>query len=92
MELRPEAARYAFVYGVALNSAGQTSRAIEVLEETHRRFPDERDPVIALAVFARDAGDTEAAVRWATVLLEIWPGDPEAQALLAELQGRRTTP
>jgi Tfp pilus assembly protein PilF len=87
-ELSPQMARYAFVYGVALNSSGQYERAMAVLEETHRRFPGERDPLIALSAFARDAGDRDTAIRWATVLLELWPGDPEAQGMLAELQGR----
>ena len=50
-----------------------------MLEETHRRHPNDRDPLIALASFARDAGDLDAALRWATELLELSPGDPDFQ-------------
>jgi len=84
-ELRPDVARYAYVYAVGLHSAGRAEEAMAVLEETHRRHPANRDLLIALATFARDAGDRDAALRWATELLELAPGDPEAQALLADL-------
>ena len=87
-ELRPDNGRYSYVYAVALHSAGQAESAVVVLQETHRRHPNDRDPLIALASFARDAGDRDAALRWATELLELSPGDPEAQALLADLQRR----
>ena len=55
-ERAPENARYAYVYGVALNTTGQTSKAIAVLESTQKRHPYDRDLLHALATINRDAG------------------------------------
>jgi len=84
--LRPESPRYAFVFAIALHSTGERARAIEILEEIHTRTPAEREPLIALASFAREVGDTETALRWAMKVLELAPGDPDTQAFVAELQ------
>ena len=82
----PERARYAYVFGVALHTAGQTRRALEVLAEAQRRHPGDRELLAALATLSRDAGDAEAARRYARELVALAPGDPGAQHLLAELE------
>lgn len=52
---------YAYVYAVALNSAGQSALAIDVLEDANRRFPTETNILEALVAFHRDAGNDFAA-------------------------------
>jgi Flp pilus assembly protein TadD len=42
-ELEPDNSRFVFVYGVALNSLGQTDAAIEVLRDAQQRFPGDPD-------------------------------------------------
>ncbi|MDH5255951.1 MAG: ammonia-forming cytochrome c nitrite reductase subunit c552, partial [Gammaproteobacteria bacterium] len=54
-ELEPDTARYAYVYGVALNSAGETARALDTLAAASRRHPADRDILLALATINRDA-------------------------------------
>ena len=39
VELAPDNARYAYVYGVGLNSAGRSEKAIAVLTSAHSRHP-----------------------------------------------------
>jgi hypothetical protein len=46
---------------VALNEAGETGRALGVLEEAHGRDPYDRDILVALVTFNRDHGNASAA-------------------------------
>ena len=55
-ELEPDRARYAYVYAVALHSAGRREQAIAVLKENLTRHPEDRDTLLALVTFSRDAG------------------------------------
>jgi tetratricopeptide (TPR) repeat protein len=84
-ELAPRRARYAYVRGVALHSAGQPQRAIEVLEAAQRRHPGDRDLLIALVTMNRDAGNTPEARRFAQMLLAIAPNDPDVRSLAQQL-------
>jgi Flp pilus assembly protein TadD len=86
--LQPENARYAYVYAVALHSAGDAKKAISVLAAAHLRRPADRDVLSALIAFERDAGDTQAAVAHARQLTQLAPKDPNALALLADLLQR----
>ena len=83
---RPDAPRYAYVYGVALHEAGDTRRALNVLKRAHERHPADREIVVALAEYHRQAGDRKAAIAWARKLVEMSPGDPEARRLLQALE------
>ena len=42
-ELQPDNSRFVYVYGVALNSLGQTDAAIAVLRDANKRFPGDPD-------------------------------------------------
>ncbi|HWZ86322.1 MAG TPA: tetratricopeptide repeat protein [Thermoanaerobaculia bacterium] len=86
--LPPERARYAYVYGVALDSTGQTGRALEVLAAAHTRFPGNREILSALASFSAKARNWAAAIGYAKELLELDPQDPEALRLLDQLTGK----
>src|ERR1019366_7944551 len=60
--LAPDNARYAYVYAVALNSAGSTAEAKTLLERTYRQHPTDRNVLLGLIAFERDSGDVAAAL------------------------------
>ena len=78
--LDPARAHYAYVYAIALNSAGEQDEARRVLEESHKRHPEDRETLTALISLARDAGDQSAAARWAELLARLnTSGTPDRQ-------------
>ena len=78
-------ARYGYVYAVALNSAGQGEPAIQTLETVLTKHPNNRDALMALAAFQRDAGNLEAARSHARRLAELEPDNPQVRALLRQV-------
>ena len=90
VQLGPESPRYAYVYGIALHSAGQTRRALAVLDESHRAMPTSVDLLVSLATIHRDEGDAEAALVYARRLLALRPEDPRSQELVSELEAKET--
>jgi predicted CXXCH cytochrome family protein len=70
-EQSPENARYAYVYGVALDSIGQHDTARAVLAQAHERFTGDRDILSALLQFSVQADDQEAAAKWAQALRQL---------------------
>jgi tetratricopeptide (TPR) repeat protein len=85
----PEAARYAYVLGVALQSTGKLAEATEVLARAHRRRGSDADILIALIGVEREAGRRADALLHARALVALRPDDAGARALLAELEGSR---
>jgi predicted CXXCH cytochrome family protein len=85
-ELEPDRARYAYVYAVALHSAGRADAAITVLKDSLARHPDDRDTLLALVTFNRDAGDIGAALEYAERLVRIAPNDRSLASLVEELR------
>lgn len=85
-QLAPANLRYRYVYAVALNSSGQAAAAINLLEATHKDFPQDQDVLIGLITFNRDLGQLTAAKRWADALLALRPNDPGAQQLRDSLE------
>jgi len=85
-EWAPTQARYGYVYGVALHSAGRTTEALSVLKENTIRHPDDRDTLLALISFSREAGDMSAALSYAQQLARIAPSDPGVARLIDELR------
>ncbi len=84
---RPDDARFAYVYGVALHQAGREAEAMSVLRAALTRAPYDRDLLSGLATFARAAGDAKAARDYARTLVAVAPDDAAAAALLRELGG-----
>jgi len=87
--LPPERVRYVYVYGVALDSAGQTDRALEVLAGAHAGHPGNREILLALASMNAKGRKWASAVGYAKKLLELDPQDPEARQIYDELTGKR---
>jgi tetratricopeptide (TPR) repeat protein len=83
--LAPEQPRYAYVYGVALHSAGRQAEGIAVLAAAHAKFPGDSEILQALATMERDRGRNAAARDYARQLVQLTPDDPQAQALLRAL-------
>jgi len=87
-ELRPDA-RFAYVFGVALHSAGKTDRALEVLRVASDRHPGDHQILVALVTIERDAGKLDAARKHADALVALMPDDEGAKRLRAELDAPR---
>jgi tetratricopeptide (TPR) repeat protein len=85
-ELEPERARYAYVYGVALHSAGRREEAIVVLKQNLLRHPADRDSLLALISWYREAGDFATALQYAEQLARIVPDDANVRALVEKLR------
>ena len=87
-ESEPRQARYAYVYALALQAAGDAVQALNVLEEVVSHDPAHRDALFALVTINRDSGDTAVAQRYADQLSAHYPNDPQVLALRRELEGR----
>jgi Flp pilus assembly protein TadD len=84
--LDPANARFAYVYAVALDDAGQTGKALDVLEDDVARHPYDRDSLAALADFYRSAGNPRKAVIYAKRLAELEPNDAQVEQQLMQLK------
>jgi tetratricopeptide (TPR) repeat protein len=78
--------RYAYVYGVALHSTGQTNRALDVLARAQKRHPYDRDLLYALVTINRDLGKLPAARSYADKLATVTPEDPATLDLRKQLE------
>ena len=83
--LAPDSARFAYVYAVALYSGGKRDAAMQVLEQALKRHPGDRDILLALAGYSRDAGHPTQAREYASRLLALAPRDEQARSLLQSL-------
>jgi tetratricopeptide (TPR) repeat protein len=86
VELDPGRARYAYVYAVALHSAGRVGDAITLLKDNLDKHPADRDSLLALVTFNRDSGDTAAALFYAERLAQLDPADRRISELIAALK------
>jgi cytochrome c-type biogenesis protein CcmH/NrfG len=88
-QFAPDNVHYSYVYAVALHSAGQGSKALEVLRAADVRHPDTPDIPGTLVSINREAGDIPAALRYARKLVAALPDDPAVQRLVEELEGSK---
>ncbi|HUF71993.1 MAG TPA: tetratricopeptide repeat protein [Gammaproteobacteria bacterium] len=84
--LDPDQPHYAYVYGVALNTLAGPAAALEALAGTHERFPGHADTLVALATIHRDAGNSDEALRYATLLEAVSPASSRARGLIESLR------
>jgi tetratricopeptide (TPR) repeat protein len=87
-ELDPARARYAYVYAIALNSAGRRDEAIDILKGALAKHPNDHDTLTALVNFSREAGDISGALEYAERLGRIFPDDQALIRLIQELRRR----
>lgn len=86
--LEPDRSRYAYVYAVAMHSAGRTDEAIKLLKENLARHADDRDTLLALVAFSRDGGDIGAALTYAEQLARLTPNDRNVARVADDLRAR----
>jgi len=91
-DLEPGRSRYAYVYAVALHSAGRVDEAMAVLKQNLTQHPHDRDTLSALVAFARESGDSDAALDYAGKLSVLMPDDPALKELINELRRRTEKP
>jgi predicted CXXCH cytochrome family protein len=84
-------ARYAYIYGVALHSAGRQQEAIVYLRDSLAGHPENRDIIMAIVSFSREAGDAATALQYAEQAIKIAPDDPVTKALVEQLR-RQASP
>ncbi len=70
---------------MALNGASQGPKAIQELETVLAKHPNDRDSLLALTAFQRDAGNLDAARNFARRLSALEPDNPEVRALLRQV-------
>jgi predicted CXXCH cytochrome family protein len=87
-ELEPNRPRYAYVYAVGLHAVGRRGEAMTVLKEILARHPNDRETLLALIGFSRDAGDFGSALEYAEQLARIAQGAPGLTDLIANLRSQ----
>jgi Flp pilus assembly protein TadD len=89
-ELEPGQPQYAYVYAVALDSAGRLDEALAVLQQSLRRHPNNREVLSAALAYSRKKGDAVLALEYAERLARGVPGDPNLSKLTDELRRRQS--
>jgi tetratricopeptide (TPR) repeat protein len=72
-ELAPETIRYAYVYAVALDSAGQTQQAVDQLLKALKWAPQDYQLLSGLVYYYQKLGDTHAADQFKEQLDRLYP-------------------
>ena len=85
-ELDRESVRYAYVYAVALHSGGYIAEAMNILKGNLLKHPNDRNTLLALISYDRDAGNIRSALENAEHLAKTVPSDPDLNNLIAELR------
>jgi Flp pilus assembly protein TadD len=70
-------------------SIGAGASAMELLENTHKRHPADRDALLALVSIARETGDFASALTHARELVALYPTDMELRMLILDLEKRQ---
>lgn len=81
----PGNARYAYVYAVALNDAGQRTAAIDTLERSIKSHPYDRDSLATVVIYLDQTHDRAGALPYARRLLQLEPDNQELHHMLDEL-------
>jgi predicted CXXCH cytochrome family protein len=87
VELDPATARYSYVYAVALHSTGQVDESIRRLQEAVKRWPYDREMLMALTSFQLESGKRQDAQVTARRLVAAYPADPQVRVLAAQALG-----
>ncbi len=85
-ELEPGQPRYAYVYAVALQSAGQISEARQIFSAALSASPSNVDILVALLQDALKAKDLKAALSYAERVGVLRPDDKELASFIGQLR------
>ena len=85
-ELAPDRVQYSYVYAVALHSADRKNEAMGTLEAVLARNPGNRNVLLALMTFSRDAGQLTVALSYAEQLAKLTPNDRGLAAFIQALK------
>jgi predicted CXXCH cytochrome family protein len=88
-DIEPGRARYAYVYAVALHSAGRSAEALSILKRNVADHPQDRDSTMMLIGLLRDAGDLDEALVYAEALAATAPPNADVERLIQDLRRRR---
>lgn len=84
-KLAPDNTRYAYVYAVALESAGRTADALVALRDALPHAAQDRSILFALTEYSLKSGDNLNARKYASQLSRTAPDDPEVVQLLKSI-------
>ncbi|MVT67300.1 tetratricopeptide repeat protein [Bradyrhizobium pachyrhizi] len=87
-EIEPERSHYAYVYGVALHSSGRMDESMTILKGNLSRHPGDRETLLALIAYSRDAEDIGTALGYAEQLSRFAPNDRDITRLTTDLRAR----
>lgn len=82
----PDNARYAYVYAIALHSAGKRHEALAVLQAADAHYPYDLDILGALINIQREMGNLKAARAYARKAAEALPNDAAIKQLSEALE------
>ena len=74
--------RFAYVYAIALENKNQIEKAINLLIDTNKRWPNQYDLLMLLIKFLEKSGDTLSVYKHLSTLTAIAPADPPVKALV----------
>ena len=74
--------RYAYVYAVALESRGQTPKAIDMLIKATERWPNQYDLLMLLVDYLDRSNNIQLAMKYLSSLSAIAPNAPEVKRLI----------
>jgi Flp pilus assembly protein TadD len=80
---------HAYPLAVVQVRVGQRAAALRTLEAARQNFPYDRNVLLALGTWLRDAGDRQRALVHARTLVQAFPRDAQGQALLRSLDAGR---
>jgi predicted Zn-dependent protease len=80
--------RIAYIYAVALDDAGQTDGAIDVLRADLEKHPFDRDALAELANLYGKVCNPRQGMIYAGRLAELVPDNPDVQQLLSQLRAQ----
>jgi Tfp pilus assembly protein PilF len=75
-------------FGRALTPSADL-KLMELLENTHKRHPADRDTLLALVSIAQETGDFATALRHARELVALYPTDMQLRLLVLDLEKRQ---
>jgi Flp pilus assembly protein TadD len=85
-KLAPDDARYAYVYGIALNSISKQREAVSAMKAADTHNPNNLQLLSALISILRESGDNKAALVYARKVSEVLLDNEEIKQLIVELE------